>query len=144
MTEKIGDKTADTHPLDGGGADDQAPETVPTNEELLKQLGNRTFWGNVLAGVLASVVFFLLTKAWEEMQNVFVQVSEGFTIWTAVVLVTFLALIGVNIWQTSRHTREKKAMGTLAFIILQMAFGLVGIALVILILTVSASTGSST
>jgi uncharacterized membrane protein YhaH (DUF805 family) len=144
MTEKIGNKTADTPPLNGGGADVPVSETVTTNEELLKQLGNRTFWGNVLAGVLASVVFFLLTKAWEQMQEVFVQVSEGFTIWTAVVLVTFLALIGINIWQTSRHTRDKKAMGAWAFIILQMAFGLVGIALVILILRVSASTGTAT
>ncbi|MDQ0869009.1 formate/nitrite transporter FocA (FNT family) [Arthrobacter sp. V1I9] len=121
----------------GGRADTDAAAQDRTNEELLKQLADKTFWGNVLAGVLASIVFFLLTQAWEEMQEVFVQVSGGFTFVTAGILVAFLALVGVNIWQTSRHTRDKKAMGNFAFIILQLVFAVVGVSLVILILTKS-------
>lgn len=111
--------------------------------QQLEQLRDKIFWGNVLAGVVASFVFYLLTLATGKIVEVFEKVSAGFTFATGVTVALFIALIGINIRQTYGHTKNKKAMGAQAFIILQVVFGIVGVSLVILMLTVAASAGAS-
>lgn len=137
MTDQLGDEMTDTTPPLARKTGKRAAGTLGTNRERVQQLANKTFWGNVLAGVVASVAFFVLTKVWDLLLGTSAQVFGGITAGAVVVMAAFLILLAVNVLQTARHTRDPKAMGKGAFLIWQVALGVVGVGMVILLLTLT-------
>lgn len=137
MTENNADTKAHTPPQDTDPAHEAETRLVMTDQQLQQLLRSKSFQGNVLAGVVASAVFFALTELSKYLFTIGVHVVSGLTAAGIGLIVAFLLLIAVNTYWTFRHTLDPKAMGNRAFFILQAILGIVGIGMIFALLTVT-------